>query len=68
MNEILQYINYFPQFISEAEEANLLKNVYAAPKPKWRQLSNRRLQNWGGVINDKNVLMQENMPLVWLFC
>ncbi|KAH0631583.1 hypothetical protein JD844_005981 [Phrynosoma platyrhinos] len=40
---------YIPNFISEGEEAYLLQQVYGAPKPKWTQLSGRRLQNWGNV-------------------
>ena len=40
---------YIPEFISKEEEAYLLKQVYDAPKPKWTQLSNRRLQNWGKI-------------------
>ncbi|CAK5105383.1 unnamed protein product [Meloidogyne enterolobii] len=63
-NNKIQTINYFPQFISEAEEEILIKNVYSAPKPKWRQLSNRRLQNWGGVVSQK-FLLQEELPK-WL--
>jgi hypothetical protein len=43
-------IHYQPNFVSEAEERRLLEHVYAAPKPKWRQLANRRLQNWGGAV------------------
>lgn len=42
---------YIPDFITEDEEKFLLQQVYAAPKPKWTQLSNRRLQNWGMAIN-----------------
>ncbi|XP_077174783.1 putative RNA/DNA demethylase ALKBH6 isoform X2 [Paroedura picta] len=38
---------YIPDFITEAEEVHLLQQVYGAPKPKWTQLSGRRLQNWG---------------------
>uniref|UniRef100_A0A8C1CWG4 AlkB homolog 6 n=1 Tax=Cyprinus carpio carpio TaxID=630221 RepID=A0A8C1CWG4_CYPCA len=40
-------IYYVPNFITEAEEEYLLQQVYRAPKPKWTQLSGRRLQNWG---------------------
>jgi len=43
---------YFPDFLSESEEASLVSMIYAAPKPKWTQLSNRRLQNWGMSIGD----------------
>uniref|UniRef100_A0A452H242 Uncharacterized protein n=1 Tax=Gopherus agassizii TaxID=38772 RepID=A0A452H242_9SAUR len=41
-------VYYIPNFISESEETYLLHQVYAAPKPKWTQLSGRKkLQNWG---------------------
>ena len=39
---------YIPDYISEAEEKLLLSKVYSAPKTAWTNLSNRRLQNWGG--------------------
>jgi len=40
-------ISYFPNFITAEEEEFLMRKVYDAPKIKWTQLSNRRLQNWG---------------------
>ncbi|TRZ01478.1 hypothetical protein DNTS_031892, partial [Danionella cerebrum] len=33
--------------------------VYRAPKPKWTQLSGRRLQNWGGLPNHKGMLAEK---------
>ncbi|XP_014272536.1 alpha-ketoglutarate-dependent dioxygenase alkB homolog 6 [Halyomorpha halys] len=42
-------IYYIPDFINEPEENWILDKVYTAPKPKWTQLLNRRLQNWGGL-------------------
>jgi len=47
---------YIPNFISEAEEQELLSKVYDAPKPKWTTLSNRRLQNWGGLPHPKGMI------------
>ncbi|XP_021347351.1 alpha-ketoglutarate-dependent dioxygenase alkB homolog 6-like isoform X2 [Mizuhopecten yessoensis] len=41
-----------------------MKNVYSAPKPKWTQLSNRRLQNWGGLPHPKG-MVSEGLP-PWL--
>ena len=41
-------VYYIPDFITEAEEVYLLHRIESSPKPKWTQLSNRRLQNWGG--------------------
>ncbi|XP_053124703.1 alpha-ketoglutarate-dependent dioxygenase alkB homolog 6 [Hemicordylus capensis] len=55
---------YVPDFITEAEEAYLLQQVYGAPKPKWTQLSGRRLQNWGGLPHPKGMVL-ENLP-PWL--
>ncbi|XP_077087278.1 putative RNA/DNA demethylase ALKBH6 [Siphateles boraxobius] len=54
-------IYYIPNFITETEEEYLLQQVYRAPKPKWTQLSGRRLQNWGGLPNPKGMLT-ENLP------
>ncbi len=48
---------YIPDFISEAEEARLLDRVDRTPRARWTQLSNRRLQNWGGVPHPKVLLL-----------
>lgn len=55
---------YIPNFITSHEEAAILSAVQTAPKPKWEQLSNRRLMNYGGVPHPKGMLA-EPMP-AWL--
>lgn len=30
-----------------------------APLPKWTQLTNRRLQNWGGIPHPKGMIAEE---------
>ncbi|XP_074872481.1 putative RNA/DNA demethylase ALKBH6 [Carettochelys insculpta] len=57
-------VYYIPNFISESEEAYLLHQVYAAPKPKWTQLSGRKLQNWGGLPHPKG-MVPDKLP-TWL--
>nr|XP_022331686.1 alpha-ketoglutarate-dependent dioxygenase alkB homolog 6-like [Crassostrea virginica] len=52
-------IYYIPNFISKEEEQYLLHHVTSAPKPKWTQLSNRRLQNWGGLPHPKGMVAEE---------
>ena len=42
-----------PNFVTEEEEENTLRNIHKAPKPKWTNLLNRRLQNWGGLPKPK---------------
>lgn len=41
-----------------------MTGVYSAPKPKWSQLSNRRLLNYGGIPHE-NGMIAEHMP-AWL--
>ncbi|XP_068238540.1 alpha-ketoglutarate-dependent dioxygenase alkB homolog 6 [Palaemon carinicauda] len=55
---------YIPNFITEEEEKQLLGNIYSSPKPKWKELSHRRLQNWGGLPHPKG-MVTEDIPL-WL--
>ncbi|XP_031549110.1 alpha-ketoglutarate-dependent dioxygenase alkB homolog 6-like [Actinia tenebrosa] len=57
-------VYYMPNFITTSEEGDLLREVYAAPKPKWTSLSGRRLQNWGGLPHPKGMI-QEELPQ-WL--
>ncbi|XP_063059030.1 alpha-ketoglutarate-dependent dioxygenase alkB homolog 6 [Engraulis encrasicolus] len=52
-------VYYVPDFITEAEEQYILQEVYKAPKPKWTQLSGRRLQNWGGLPHPKGMLAEK---------
>ncbi|EPS65036.1 hypothetical protein M569_09743 [Genlisea aurea] len=55
---------YIPQYVTAAEEFQLLNMIYQAPVSKWKSLKNRRLQNWGGIVHEKGLLPQE-MP-TWL--
>lgn len=48
-SQVPETVYYIPNFITEDEERYLFDKVYDAPKPKWVQLSHRRLQNWGTV-------------------
>ncbi|VFQ60697.1 unnamed protein product [Cuscuta campestris] len=50
---------YVPNFISDVEEEQLVKNIYGAPVSKWKSLQNRRLQNWGGVVHEKGLIAQD---------
>ncbi|EJD04874.1 uncharacterized protein FOMMEDRAFT_18598 [Fomitiporia mediterranea MF3/22] len=54
--------HYIPDFISEQEEAYLLRQIYNAPKPKWKCLENRRLQVWGGDLTPSNKLLAQALP------
>ncbi|KAJ6780729.1 hypothetical protein PWT90_04292 [Aphanocladium album] len=45
---------YIPNFISEEEEQLILDKIAAAPKPRWKQLTHRRLQTWpSDLVRDK---------------
>lgn len=55
---------YIPNFITEAEQSELLHHIYEVPAARWKNLKNRRLQNWGGVVHEKGLLPQELPP--WL--
>ncbi|TMS38439.1 hypothetical protein L596_005167 [Steinernema carpocapsae] len=55
-------IRYIPNFISEEDEEFLLNCVYSSPSPKWQQLLNRRLQNWGGLVNSKGLIKDGPLP------
>jgi alkylated DNA repair protein alkB family protein 6 len=47
---------YVSDFITEDEEKRLLHKIASAPKPRWKQLSWRRLQTWpSDLINNKLV-------------
>ncbi|KAI5733543.1 hypothetical protein M8J76_013115 [Diaphorina citri] len=57
-------VYYIPDFITREEESHLLNKIYSVPKPKWTQLSNRKLQNWGGIPHPKGMIA-EKLP-EWL--
>ncbi|KAK1722363.1 calpain [Colletotrichum acutatum] len=45
---------YIADFISEEEERLILQKIAEAPKPRWKQLTHRRLQTWpSDLINNK---------------
>ncbi|XP_023229066.1 alpha-ketoglutarate-dependent dioxygenase alkB homolog 6-like isoform X1 [Centruroides sculpturatus] len=61
LSEVPPTIYYIRDFITESEEELLIRKVDNAPKPKWTTLSNRRLQNWGGLPHPKGMVV-EPMP------
>ncbi|KAK3808297.1 MAG: hypothetical protein J3Q66DRAFT_373867 [Benniella sp.] len=57
-------VYYLPDYITREEEQILVDKVLTAPRPKWVHLKNRRLQNWGGIVNEKGMIA-EPLP-TWL--
>ncbi|KAM5351357.1 hypothetical protein ACJ41O_004080 [Fusarium nematophilum] len=55
---------YIPNFISEEEEQMILDKVSSAPKPRWKQLTKRRLQTWPSDLVS-NKLLEAPLP-PWL--
>jgi alkylated DNA repair protein alkB family protein 6 len=53
----------FQDWISEAEETSMLKLVNKAPPSAWVTLKTRRLQNWGGIVQED--MKREALPC-WL--
>jgi len=52
---------YVPEFITPEQENLMLREIEKSPTPRWTQLSNRRLQNYGGVPH-KNGMICEKIP------
>jgi len=55
---------YISDFISQEEEQLLLSRIATAPKPRWKQLTHRRLQTWPSDLT-KNTLLDSPLPR-WL--
>jgi len=61
--EGLGTVYYIPDFVSRQEEDYLIQKISDAPLTAWRNLSNRRLQVYGGdVSKPSNVLLQKPLP------
>ncbi|KAI1414655.1 hypothetical protein F5Y13DRAFT_13160 [Hypoxylon sp. FL1857] len=55
---------YISDFITQEEEEAILDKIASAPKPRWKQLTHRRLQTWpSDLVNNK--LMDAPLP-AWL--
>ncbi|KAI2613081.1 uncharacterized protein GGS25DRAFT_518761 [Hypoxylon fragiforme] len=55
---------YISDFITEEEEKAILDKIASAPKPRWKQLTHRRLQTWpSDLVNNK--LIDAPLP-AWL--
>ncbi|XP_037810687.1 alpha-ketoglutarate-dependent dioxygenase alkB homolog 6 [Lucilia sericata] len=52
-------VMYIPNFITSEEEQRILSYIEKTPKPKWTQLLNRRLVNYGGIPHPKGMLAEE---------
>ncbi|RPB21928.1 hypothetical protein L211DRAFT_858236 [Terfezia boudieri ATCC MYA-4762] len=56
---------YIPNFITVAEEQQLLNRISNAPKPHWTHLSHRRLLTYPSALTPSNILLNSPLPL-WL--
>ncbi|XP_053691366.1 alpha-ketoglutarate-dependent dioxygenase alkB homolog 6 [Sabethes cyaneus] len=52
-------VYYIPDFITPHEESVVLSMITKTPKPRWTQLSHRRLINYGGVPHPKGMIAEE---------
>lgn len=52
-------VYYISSFLSRQDEEMILANVDNTPKPKWTQLSNRRVINYGGVPHPHGMIAEE---------
>lgn len=50
---------YIPNFITFEEEERILEQIEKTPKPKWTQLLNRRLINYGGIPHPNGMISEE---------
>ncbi|KAK7225657.1 hypothetical protein V2G26_013660 [Clonostachys chloroleuca] len=55
---------YLPNFISKDEEQVLLSKIASVPRPRWKQLTHRRLQAWPFELV-QNRLLSASLPS-WL--
>jgi len=54
---------YVRDFITEEEESYLVRKIDSAPRPQWKQLKHRRLQQWGGELAERTgVLLPTALP------
>ena len=56
----LPSVYLLPDFIDEAAEARLLSQIHS--RGRWKQLSGRRLQEYGGTVHHKHGLLQSPTP------
>ncbi|EHA58024.1 hypothetical protein MCOR27_009076 [Pyricularia oryzae] len=64
INSLPRTAFYISEFLSEEEERQILSKIDAAPKPRWKQLTHRRLQPWpSDLVN--NTLLDAPLP-AWL--
>ncbi|RFU27402.1 hypothetical protein B7463_g8934, partial [Scytalidium lignicola] len=56
---------YVADFLTPEEEVTLLRKIATAPKPRWTQLKNRRLQVWPSDLAKGNTLLDAPLPQ-WL--
>lgn len=68
ISQIPPIVYYVPNFITENEESYLIRKVYEAPKPKWTELLNRRLQNWGGIPHEKGMIPDKIPEWLQIYC
>ena len=52
-------VYYIPNYVTKDEVQVLLDKVHNVPKTRWKNLSNRRLQNWGGLPHPKGKIFFE---------
>lgn len=56
----LPSVYLLPNFVDEAAEAKLLSQIHK--RGRWKQLSGRRLQEYGGTVHHKHGLLQAPLP------